>query len=79
MSRRKEIMTNKYNIGKKVKTRIHFQNDRRKTVEAVIVGIDLENDKIKYKIKFEATPIDKMCGCTGCEGYVDESDIIKYI
>ena len=28
-------MKNKYNIGDKVKTKIHYQNDKRKEVEAI--------------------------------------------
>lgn len=38
-------MQNKYNIGDKVKTKIHYQNDKRKEVEAIIVGVELENKR----------------------------------
>ena len=70
-------MKNKYNIGDKVKTKIHYQNDKRKEVEAIVVGIELENEtNIKYKIEFEPEEPDKKIGCTGCEGYINESDII---
>lgn len=33
---------NKYNIGDKVKTKIHYQNDKRKEVEAIVLGIELK-------------------------------------
>ena len=70
-------MKNKYNIGDKVKTKIHYQNDKRKEVEAIVLGIELENKtNIKYKIEFEPEETDKELGCTGCEGYINESDII---
>ena len=70
-------MKNKYNIGDKVKTKIHYQNDKRKEVEAIVLGIELENKtNIKYKIEFEPEKLDKELGCTGCEGYINESDII---
>lgn len=70
-------MKNKYNIGDKVRTKIHYQNDKRKEVSATIYGIELtEYDTVKYKIKFEPEELDKKHGCTGCEGYVNESDII---
>ena len=70
-------MKNKYNIGDKVKTKIHYQNDKRKEVEAIVIGIEWENKtNIKYKIEFEPEEIDKKQGCAGCEGYINESDII---
>ena len=72
-----DIMKNKYNVGDKVRAKIHYQNDKRTAVDAVIIGIELENDNVDYKIKFDATPIEKEQGCTGCEGYVNEIDIIK--
>ena len=59
-------MKNKYNIGDKVKTKIHYQNDKRKEVEAIVLGIKLENANIKYKIEFEPEKLDKELGCTGC-------------
>ena len=44
---------NKYNVGDRVKTKIHYQNDKRKVVEAIIIGVELENEtNIKYKIEF---------------------------
>ena len=68
---------NKYNVGDRVKTKIHYQNDKRKVVEAIIIGVELDNEtNIKYKIEFEPE-LDKKQGCTGCEGYIDESDIIE--
>ena len=70
-------MKNKYNIGDKVKTKIYYQNDTRKEVEAVIIGVELDNETyVKYKIKFEPEELDKEQGCTGCEGYINETDII---
>ena len=69
---------NKYNAGDRVKTKIHYQNDKRKVVEAIIIGVELENEtNIKYKIEFEPEELYKKQGCTGCEGYIDESDIIE--
>ena len=69
---------NKYNVGDRVKTKIHYQNDKRKVVEAIIIGVELENEtNIKYKIEFEPEELDKKQGCKGCEGYIDESDIIE--
>ena len=69
---------NKYNVGDRVKTKIHYQNDKRKVVEAIIIGVELENEtNIKYKIEFEPEELDKKQGCIGCEGYIDESDIIE--
>lgn len=70
-------MINKYNIGDKIKTRIHYKNDPRTEIDATIIGIELENNNIKYKIKFDATPAKVRLGCTECEGYVAEDDIIK--
>ena len=70
-------MKNKYNIGDKIKTKIHYQNDKRNEVEAVILGVELENEtNVKCKIEFEPGEIDKKQGCAGCEGYINESDII---
>ena len=54
------------------------KKDKRKVVEAIIIGVELENEtNIKYKIEFEPEEFDKKQGCTGCEGYIDESDIIE--
>ena len=56
---------NKYNAGDRVKTKIHYQNDKRKVVEAIIIGVELENEtNIKYKIEFEPEELDKELGCT---------------
>ena len=53
-------MKNKYNIGDKVKTKIHYQNDKRKEVEAIVLGIELGNEtNIKYRIEFEPEEPDK--------------------
>lgn len=74
-------MKNKYNIGDKVKTKIHYQNDKRKEVEAIIISVEFENktNNVKYKIEFEPEELDKEQGCTGCEGYVNQDDIIQLV
>ena len=51
---------NKYNVGDRVKTKIHYQNDKRKVVEAIIIGAELDNEtNIKYKSEFEPEELDK--------------------
>lgn len=70
-------MKNKYTIGDRVKTKIHYQNDRRNEVEATILSVELKSDEVKYKIHFEPEELDKEQGCTGCEGYISENDIIE--
>lgn len=73
-------MTNiKYNIGDKVRTKISYKNDSRTEVEAIIRGIELENetDKVKYKIWFEPDKFHKKQGSTGCCGYINQDDIIE--
>ena len=72
-------MRNKYNVGDKVRAKINYLNDRRKEVEAAILGVELERgtDKVKYKIHFEPEYWEKEQGCTGCEGYINEDDIIE--
>lgn len=74
-------MQSKYNVGDKVRTKIRYQNDRRKEVEATILGVELENrtDKVKYKIHFEPEEWDKEQGCTGCEGYINEDDVLELV
>ena len=44
-------MLNKYNLGDKVRTKIHYDNDKRKEVDAIIRGIEIVDgtDNIKYK------------------------------
>lgn len=71
----------KYKIGDKVRTKIHYTNDERSEVDALIIGmtVDEKNDCIKYKIRFEPTSFNKKLGSTGCEGIVYEDDIIKQI
>lgn len=68
----------KYNIGDKVKTKIYYQNDSRTEVEAIIRGIELEDetDNVKCKIWFEPDEFSKNQGCTGCSGYVNQDDIL---
>lgn len=69
---------NKYNIGDKVRVKIHYQNDRRTEVVAVILRAELcDNNKTTYKIEFEPDKYDKKHGCTGCVGYISEDDIIR--
>lgn len=68
-----------YSIGDRVKTKIHYQNDSRTEVEAVIRGIELEDktDNVRYKIGFEPDEFHKKQGSTGCcSGYVDQDDIL---
>lgn len=69
----------KYDIGTKVRTRIHFINDSRNKVEAVICGIviDGESNKIEYKIHMEPTKFHKYMGSMGSTGYVDQEDILN--
>ena len=69
---------NKFNIGDKVRTKIHYQNDSRTEVEAIIRGVELEDDtdNVRYKIHFEPEEFDKGV-CTGCTGYVNQDDIIE--
>lgn len=54
-------MVNKYNLCDKVRTKIHYENDNRKEVDAFIRGIELvdETDEIRYKIWFESDKFDK--------------------
>lgn len=69
----------KYDIGTKVRARIHYMNDPRNEVDAVICGIEIdgEENKIKYKINIPPTEEDKEMGCTGSIGYVDQNDVIN--
>lgn len=70
-----------YNIGDKVRTKIHYLNDKRTEVEAIIRGVELDDKTniIRYKIRFEPEEFSKKQGCTGCHGYVDQNDIISII
>lgn len=70
-------MKNKYNVGDRVRARIHYRNDSRKEVEATIVSVEMNSDNVKYKINFEPEEYDREHGCTGCEGYINQNDIIK--
>ena len=74
-------MKNKYSIGDKIRARIHYQNDRRTEVEATILSIELDsrNDNAKYKIKFAPEDPAVELGCTGCEGYINQEDIIEVL
>lgn len=71
-------MANKYNLCDKVRTKIHYENDNRKEVDAFIRGIELvdETDEIRYKIWFESDKFDKKLDSTGCIGYISQEDII---
>lgn len=75
------IKKNKYNIGDRIKGKIHYSNDKRKEIEAIILGAEFvdEINTIRYKIKFEPEEFYKKQGCTGCVGYVLESDIIDLL
>lgn len=68
----------KYNIGDRVKTKIHYLNDKRTEVEAIIRGIELEDDtdNVIYKIWFEPSEFNKRQGSTSCRGYVSQDDIL---
>lgn len=69
----------KYDIGTKVRTKIHFMNDSRKEVDAVICGINIdgEENRIRYKIHMKPTELHKSMGSTGSTGYVDQDDILN--
>ena len=71
---------NKYNIGDRIETKIHYKNDERTQVKATIIGVELESDMetLKYKISFEPTESDRELGCVGCEGHINQNDIIGY-
>ena len=70
-------MSNTYNIGDQIKTKIHYINDPRSEVQATIIGIsiDKDNDKedVRYLIEF-ANLNDEI---PSNEGYIKEKDIIK--
>lgn len=69
----------KCDIGTKVRCKIHYMNDPRSEVDAVICGIEIDGEKnrIKYKINMEPTEEEKEMGCTGSTGYVDQDDILN--
>lgn len=69
----------KYDIGTKVRARIHYINDPRSEVEAIICGIEIdgEKDEIKYKIHMEPSEDEKEMGCTGSIGYIAQDDILS--
>lgn len=73
-------MINKYNLCDKVRTKIHYENDNRKEVDAFIRGIELVDgtDEIRYKIWFEPEEFHKKLGSTGCTGYISQEDIIGF-
>lgn len=75
------IKKNKYNIGDRIKGKIRYSNDTRKEIEAIILGAEFVDkiNIIRYKIEFEPEEFDKKQGCTGCEGYILESDIIDLL
>ena len=70
---------NKYHIGDWVRTKIHFTNDKRTEVNAIIVAVFKNTvGGIDYKINFDPEHgEDSMC--TGCDGYVSENDIISKV
>ena len=65
----------KYRIGDKVRTKIHFINDPRKETDAIINGVILEENEIKYKIWMEPDEWEEK-GCIGGWGYVGQDDIL---
>lgn len=67
---------NKYNIGDKVKAKIHYVNDSRREVEAIIIEIIENSYNIMYLIWFELDEIGKILGSTGGCCYIDQDDII---
>ena len=69
----------KYDISTKVKAKIHYMNDRKREVEAVICGIEIdgENNTIKYKIHMEPTEGEKKMGCTGTTTYINQDDVLS--
>lgn len=71
-------MLNKYNLGDRVRTKIHYKNDKRTEVDALIYGMEIidAHGNIRYKILFESDALEKKQGCTGSSGYVDQEDII---
>ena len=75
------IKKNKYNIGDRIKGKILYSNDTRKEIEAIILGAEFVDkiNTIRYKIEFEPEEFDKKQDCTGCEGYILESDIIDLL
>lgn len=72
------IIKNKYNISDRIKGKIWYGNGTRKEVEAIILGVEFVDkiDAIRYKVRFEPEEKDKKLGCTGCQGYILESNII---
>ena len=71
-------MLNKYNLGDRVRTKIHYKNDKRTEVDALICGMEIidTHGNIRYKILFEPDELEKKQGCKGSSGYVDQEDII---
>ena len=80
-------MLNKYNLGDQVRTKIHDESDSRTEVDATICGVEISpilinhpNTKhLRYKIAYNPSPEYIVGGCTCCNGYVDEEDIIGRI
>lgn len=71
---------NKYHLGDWVRTKIHFINDKRTEVNAIITGVFLNTPGgIDYKISFGPDKQRDESMCTGCEGYVSENDIISKV
>ena len=77
-NKKSQQQKNKYNIGDNVRAKIHYQNDTRTEVDAVIRGIELDDktNEVRYKIWFEPDDFDKEQGCTGCHGYIGQDDIL---
>lgn len=69
-------MKNKYGVGDKIKTRIHYRNDSRTEVDAVIIDIMPEKDKVDYKIEFDGTPMEKLMDASGAKAILTKMTLL---
>ena len=74
----------KYDIKDKVRTKIHYMNDTRTEVNAIIRGIDISDygKNIKYEIAFTSNKKSSKeirTNALDCTGYVEENDIIEVL
>lgn len=69
----------KYDIGTRVRAKIHCMNDPRSEVDAVIceIVVDGKKNRIMYKIDVQPTEEDKKMGNTGGTVYIDQNDILN--
>ena len=75
-------MLNKYNLGDRVRTKIHDENDSRTEVDGVIRGIEIDNVftlHIRYEIALCSSDAETILGCADGSMYVAEEDIIGII